>query len=111
MESEGEAPASVTLEHIVPRHAGGSYVDANLVAACSACNKGRANSSSVRRFLRLRTRLVRNGRWPPCEAPTRRVRQLLSTFRRSVSCSIVTMSTDFLQSKAVSNEHAVLQPI
>ena len=83
MDDGGGGPDCATLEHVIPRHAGGGDTDANLVAACSACNKARAESSSVQSFLRLRGRLVRNGRWPPCAAPSQRVRQLLVSFRKS----------------------------
>ena len=81
---EEEGAARVTLEHIVPRHAGGENGDANLVAACSACNKGRGESASVNGFSRFRAKLVLNGRWPPCASPTPRVLRLLNKFRRSM---------------------------
>ena len=79
---EEDGPARVTLEHIVPRHAGGGHDDANLVAACSACNRGRGESASVKGFSRLQTKLVRSGRWPACTPPTPSVKRLLIKFRR-----------------------------
>ena len=80
---EQDGPARVTLEHIVPRHAGGGHDDVNLVAACSACNKGRGESTSVNGFSRSRTKLMRNGRRPPCASPRPPVLRLLNKFRRS----------------------------
>ena len=82
---EEDGPARLTLEHIVPRHAGGRQGDANLVVACSVCNKCRGESASVKGFSRLRAKLVRNGRWPACAPPTPFVRRLLIEFRRSTA--------------------------
>jgi hypothetical protein len=68
---EGEAGPGVTIEHLVPRHHGGSDEPENLALACAACNgeKGRRHDhrpqDDARRLEVTRALLERRkARWP-----------------------------------------------
>jgi 5-methylcytosine-specific restriction endonuclease McrA len=52
----GQRPPSLTVDHIIPRHLGGSHTWENLVAACPACNHrkgGRTVDQAGMRLLRF----------------------------------------------------------
>lgn len=73
---DGEAPPRVTVEHIVPRHHGGTDDAENLALACAACNgeKGRRHDNKApddpRRLAVTRALLERRkARWPASARP------------------------------------------
>lgn len=45
----GDADANVTIEHIVPRHHGGTDALPNLALACARCNAGKGTRHDHRR--------------------------------------------------------------
>lgn len=47
---DGRPLGHETLEHIVPRHHGGTHALANLAIACAACNQGKGVRHDPRRF-------------------------------------------------------------
>jgi 5-methylcytosine-specific restriction endonuclease McrA len=58
----GKKTSDLTIDHVVPRHAGGKHIWTNVVAACPACNHrkgGRRLDETNMRLLRL-----------PAEPPT-----------------------------------------
>jgi 5-methylcytosine-specific restriction endonuclease McrA len=49
----GHRTTDLTLDHVVPRHRGGSHTWDNLVAACNACNHRKGSKSVEEARLRL----------------------------------------------------------
>jgi 5-methylcytosine-specific restriction endonuclease McrA len=44
-----EEPSNATLEHIVPKHHGGTDAPENLAVACARCNQGKGKRLDKRR--------------------------------------------------------------
>ena len=78
MSEQSGAPDSATIEHVAPRRLGGADEIDNLVAACYGCNYARGGLHCTKAFYRLRRKLIRNSRWPPCKMPTQEVRRLMA---------------------------------
>jgi 5-methylcytosine-specific restriction endonuclease McrA len=79
----GRQAHDLTLDHIVPRHRGGSHTWDNLVAACKACNHRKGGKSrgatSTRCSRRIsRTTATRPGERTCSSAATDRLRSELS---------------------------------
>jgi 5-methylcytosine-specific restriction endonuclease McrA len=50
----GEQHSRLTVDHIVPRHSGGSHSWENLVTACSACNRRKGHRALADAHMQLR---------------------------------------------------------
>jgi hypothetical protein len=68
MEAAPQGPSSLSREHVVPVARGGSDDWRNLVAACVACNRARADVLTPELFLEYRQIWVESGVWPAGQA-------------------------------------------
>jgi 5-methylcytosine-specific restriction endonuclease McrA len=60
----GRQGATLTVDHVIPRHLGGAYVWNNLVTACPACNHRKGG----RRLEEAHMTLLHNPHEPPASA-------------------------------------------
>lgn len=90
-------PDSATVEHVTPRRLGGINRRENLVSACASCNCGRGSLYSARAFYRLRSKMVRSMRWPPCQAPNEHVSLLLVSMRQRAEAHRISSAASILR--------------
>ncbi len=74
-------PTRATCEHLIPESHGGYDTASNLVVACEACNRVRADGSDAFLFAQCREKLMLTGQWP---AGTFADKQTMAQARSSV---------------------------
>ena len=72
----GRINATLTVDHVVPRHLGGKHTWENLVTACASCNKQKGGLLVERANMRLRQQPVE-----PHPTAEYRFRPYLATYR------------------------------